>query len=107
MRNAGTPRPGDHHRPADHRIRAAAPPTSGSDESPIKSAQFEMSIVDSLRLLVDFLGLVTLTIMQRACDLIRGSTGRSTTCTISPSTTRRPSNLGQGARRASSTGRPA
>lgn len=48
-------------------------PTSGSEESPIKTVtQFEMSIIESLGLLkVDFLGLVTLTIMQRACDLIR------------------------------------
>lgn len=47
-------------------------PTSGSEESPIKSVvQFEMSIIDSLGLLkVDFLGLATLTIMQRAADLI-------------------------------------
>ena len=47
-------------------------PTSGSEESPIKTVtQFEMSIVESLGLLkVDFLGLATLTIMQRACDLI-------------------------------------
>lgn len=47
-------------------------PTSGSEDSPIKSvAQFEMSVVDKLGLLkVDFLGLATLTIMQRACKLI-------------------------------------
>lgn len=47
-------------------------PTSGAEESPIKTVtQFEMSIVESLGLLkVDFLGLATLTIMQRACDLI-------------------------------------
>src|SRR5450759_551958 len=48
-------------------------PTSGSEDSPIKSvAQFEMSIVEKLGLLkVDFLGLATLTIMARACDLIK------------------------------------
>ena len=48
-------------------------PTSNSDDNPIRSvAQFEMSVVDSLGLLkVDFLGLQTLTVMQRACDLIR------------------------------------
>jgi len=47
-------------------------PTSGSEESPIKAvSQFEMSVIDVLGLLkVDFLGLATLTIMQRACDLI-------------------------------------
>jgi len=53
-------------------------PTSGSEESPIKTVtQFEMSVVDSLGLLkVDFLGLATLTIMQRACDLIEQRTGK-------------------------------
>jgi DNA polymerase-3 subunit alpha len=48
-------------------------PTSGSEDSPIKTVtQFEMSIVEKMGLLkVDFLGLSTLTIMQRACDFIR------------------------------------
>jgi DNA polymerase-3 subunit alpha len=48
-------------------------PTSGSDDSPIKTVtQFEMSIIEKLGLLkVDFLGLVTLTIMTRACNLIK------------------------------------
>ena len=48
-------------------------PTSGSEDSPIKTVcQFEMSIVESLGLLkVDFLGLATLTIMARACKLIK------------------------------------
>ncbi|MFZ3080972.1 MAG: DNA polymerase III subunit alpha [Bellilinea sp.] len=52
-------------------------PTSGSEESPIKTVtQFEMSIIESLGLLkVDFLGLSTLTIMQRACDLIEKRRG--------------------------------
>ena len=47
-------------------------PTSGSEDSPIKTVtQFEMSIIESLGLLkVDFLGLRTLTIMSRACELI-------------------------------------
>ena len=47
-------------------------PTSGSEDSPIKTVtQFEMNIVDKMGLLkVDFLGLSTLTVMQRACDLI-------------------------------------
>ncbi|MCD4754126.1 MAG: DNA polymerase III subunit alpha, partial [Anaerolineaceae bacterium] len=46
--------------------------TSNSEETPIKTVcQFEMSIVDSQGLLkVDFLGLSTLTVMQRACDMI-------------------------------------
>jgi DNA polymerase III subunit alpha len=53
-------------------------PTSGSEESPIKTiTQFEMSVVDSLGLLkVDFLGLITLTIMARACRLIEERHGK-------------------------------
>jgi DNA polymerase-3 subunit alpha len=52
-------------------------PTSGSEDSPIKTVtQFEMSILESLGLLkVDFLGLITLTVMQRACDLIEKRRG--------------------------------
>ncbi len=48
-------------------------PTGSSEEGPIRTVtQFEMSILDALGLLkVDFLGLATLTIMARACDLIR------------------------------------
>ncbi|HNH80342.1 MAG TPA: BglII/BstYI family type II restriction endonuclease, partial [Anaerolineales bacterium] len=47
-------------------------PTSGAEETPIKSVtQFEMGILDSLGMLkVDFLGLITLTVMARACDHI-------------------------------------
>ncbi|MCB9111561.1 MAG: DNA polymerase III subunit alpha [Anaerolineales bacterium] len=47
-------------------------PTSNSEDTPIKSVtQFEMGILDSLGMLkVDFLGLITLTVMARACDLI-------------------------------------
>ncbi|GAB4542822.1 MAG: hypothetical protein Fur002_13800 [Anaerolineales bacterium] len=47
-------------------------PTSGSEDTPIKSVtQFEMGILDSLGMLkVDFLGLITLTVMARACDYI-------------------------------------
>ena len=54
-------------------------PTSGSEDSPIKTiAQFEMSIIGKLGLLkVDFLGLSTLTVMQRACDLIKTRHGVS------------------------------
>ncbi len=49
------------------------PTGSAVSESPIKTVtQFDMNIVDSLGLLkVDFLGLATLTIMARACDLIK------------------------------------
>lgn len=47
-------------------------PTGAGAESPVKMVtQFEMSVLDSLGLLkVDFLGLATLTIMARACELI-------------------------------------
>ncbi len=47
-------------------------PTSGSEETPIKSVtQFEMGVLESLGMLkVDFLGLITLTVMARACDFI-------------------------------------
>jgi DNA polymerase-3 subunit alpha len=47
-------------------------PTSGSEESPIKTVtQFEMGILESMGMLkVDFLGLSTLTVMARACELI-------------------------------------
>ncbi len=56
-------------------------PTSGSEESPIKSvSQFEMSIVESQGLLkVDFLGLASLTVMQRACQMIAERHGVSYT----------------------------
>ncbi|MFN2120222.1 MAG: DNA polymerase III subunit alpha [Anaerolineales bacterium] len=47
-------------------------PTSGSEDTPIKTVtQFEMGMLDSLGMLkVDFLGLITLTVMQRACEMI-------------------------------------
>ena len=47
-------------------------PTSGAEETPIKTVtQFEMGILDSLGMLkVDFLGLITLSVMARACDVI-------------------------------------
>ncbi len=47
-------------------------PTSNSEDSPIKAVtQFEMNIIEKLGLLkVDFLGLSTLTVMQRASDFI-------------------------------------
>ncbi len=48
-------------------------PTGSAEDSPVKTVtQFEMSIIDAQGLLkVDFLGLSTLTVMARACDLIR------------------------------------
>ncbi len=47
-------------------------PTGQAQDSPIKTVtQFEMSVIDEQGLLkVDFLGLSTLTVMARACDLI-------------------------------------
>ena len=48
-------------------------PTGTAQDSPVKTVtQFEMSVIDAQGLLkVDFLGLSTLTVMARACDLIR------------------------------------
>jgi DNA polymerase-3 subunit alpha len=48
-------------------------PTSAAEETPVKTVtQFEMGILESLGMLkVDFLGLATLTVMARACDLIQ------------------------------------
>ncbi len=48
-------------------------PTSSSEDTPIKTVtQFEMNILGDLGLLkVDFLGLATLTVMARACELIK------------------------------------
>jgi len=47
-------------------------PTGNAEDTPIKTVtQFEMGILETLGMLkVDFLGLITLTIMQRACELI-------------------------------------
>jgi DNA polymerase-3 subunit alpha len=53
-------------------------PTSGSEETPIKTVtQFEMGVLESLGMLkVDFLGLITLTVMQRACEMIEKRHGK-------------------------------
>ncbi|GAB4501533.1 MAG: hypothetical protein Fur0035_10750 [Anaerolineales bacterium] len=53
-------------------------PTSGSEESPVKTVtQFEMGILDSMGMLkVDFLGLSTLTVMARACGMIKERYGK-------------------------------
>ncbi len=52
-------------------------PTSGAQDSPIETVtQFAMSVIDAQGLLkVDFLGLSTLTVMARACDLIHNRHG--------------------------------
>ncbi len=53
-----------------------ARPTKESDNSLESITQFEMGIVDSIGLLkVDFLGLATLSIMRKACDLIQQNHG--------------------------------
>lgn len=75
VRNAGTHAAGVviADRPIVEYIPIHRPTGQTSEESPIKIVtQFEMSILESLGLLkVDFLGLATLTIMARACELIR------------------------------------
>ncbi len=48
-------------------------PTSNSEDTPVKSVtQYEMAHLDEMGLLkVDFLGLSTLTVMARACEMIK------------------------------------
>jgi DNA polymerase-3 subunit alpha len=74
VRNAGTHAAGViiTDQPTIEYIPLHRPTGSSIDDSAIKTVtQFEMSNVDDLGLLkVDFLGLSTLTIMARACDLI-------------------------------------
>jgi DNA polymerase III subunit alpha len=74
VRNAGTHAAGViiTDQPIINYIPLHRPTGSSSEETPIKTVtQFEMTTVDSLGLLkVDFLGLATLSIMARACDLI-------------------------------------
>ncbi|MGW8251049.1 MAG: DNA polymerase III subunit alpha, partial [Anaerolineales bacterium] len=75
VRNAGTHAAGViiTNKPIIEYIPLHRPTGSSVEDSPVKIVtQFEMNILDSLGLLkVDFLGLATLTIMARACDLIR------------------------------------
>ncbi len=75
VRNAGTHAAGViiTDQPIIEYIPLHRPTGNTSSESPVKTVtQFEMNVLDSLGLLkVDFLGLATLTIMARACDLIR------------------------------------
>ncbi len=54
-------------------------PTNQADDNPVNTiTQYEMSIIDHLGLLkVDFLGLTTLTIMSRACELIQQRHGKT------------------------------
>jgi DNA polymerase-3 subunit alpha len=75
VRNAGTHAAGVliTDKPTIEYIPLHRPTGASAEASPIKTvSQFEMSTVESLGLLkVDFLGLATLTIMARACDLIK------------------------------------
>ena len=59
-------------KPAVEYIPLHRPTGSSGADSPVKTVtQFEMKVLDALGLLkVDFLGLSTLTLMARACDLI-------------------------------------
>ncbi|MBX3048884.1 MAG: DNA polymerase III subunit alpha [Anaerolineales bacterium] len=59
-------------RPIIEYVPLNRPTGNNADDTPIKQlTQFEMTTLDSLGLLkVDFLGLSTLTIMERACQLI-------------------------------------
>lgn len=74
VRNAGTHAAGViiADKPIIEYIPLHRPTGNVGGDSPIKMVtQFEMNVLDSLGLLkVDFLGLATLTVMARACDLI-------------------------------------
>jgi DNA polymerase-3 subunit alpha len=74
VRNAGTHAAGViiTDKPIIDYIPLHRPTGSSLAESPVKTVtQFEMSVLEKLGLLkVDFLGLATLSIMARACDLI-------------------------------------
>ncbi|MCC7358287.1 MAG: DNA polymerase III subunit alpha [Anaerolineales bacterium] len=61
-------------------------PTKGADEAGLGVVtQFPMEIIEKIGLLkVDFLGLATLTIMRRACDLIEQRHGRKLELTTIP-----------------------
>ena len=93
-RNAGTHAAGViiTDKPIIEYIPLHRPTGNMASESPVKTVtQFEMSILDSLGLLkVDFLGLATLTIMARACDLIRERHGLNSTWIISRRMIRKP-----------------
>jgi DNA polymerase III subunit alpha len=53
-------------------------PTSDAEDVPIKTVcQYEMKVVDDQGLMkIDFLGLATLTVMQRCCDMIEQRHGK-------------------------------
>ena len=74
VRNAGTHAAGViiTDKPAVEYIPLHRPTGNAGDDIPVKTVtQFEMKVLDALGLLkVDFLGLSTLTLMAKACDLI-------------------------------------
>ena len=75
VRNAGTHAAGViiADRPIIEYLPLHRPTGNNGEETPVKTvSQFEMTVLDSLGMLkVDFLGLSTLTVMARACDLIQ------------------------------------
>ena len=75
VRNAGTHAAGViiTDKPAIEYMPMHRPTGSSAEDSPVKTvSQFEMSVIESQGFLkIDFLGLATLTIMARACDLIK------------------------------------
>lgn len=75
VRNAGTHAAGViiTDRPIIEYIPLHRPTGSSATDSPVKTVtQFSMSVLDELGLLkVDFLGLATLTIMAKACEMIK------------------------------------
>jgi DNA polymerase-3 subunit alpha len=75
VRNAGTHAAGVivTDKPITEYVPLHRPTGGNSEDNPIGSVtQFEMQVVDSLGLLkIDFLGLSTLTVMARACELIK------------------------------------
>jgi DNA polymerase-3 subunit alpha len=79
IRNAGTHAAGVviSDRPLVEYVPLHRPTRGALEDSPVAAVtQFEMQVLDKLGLLkVDFLGLATLTVMQRACDLIRARHG--------------------------------
>ncbi len=80
VRNAGTHAAGVviGDKPLVEYLPLHRPTGANGDETPIKTVtQFEMGILEKLGMLkVDFLGLATLTIMQRACDMIAARHGK-------------------------------
>jgi len=75
VRNAGTHAAGViiADKPIIEYLPLHRPTGNNAEDTPVKTvSQFEMTVLDSLGMLkVDFLGLSTLTVMARACDMIK------------------------------------